>query len=341
MKNLSLLNKLVFLLNNIFALLFLASFAIPYVAPETLPILSVLSLMVPMFIFVHVIFALYWILAGMKKQMLLSLFCLFTSIAFSYFPYKFNERIVVSGNSFGVMSYNVRLFNKYNWIDKKDIPQSIENVVAEQDPDVLSLQEYDSHPNIKSMYPFHHEVLKGKKNKYGLAIFSKFPIVGSGSLEFKNSTNNAIYADVVRNKDTIRVYNIHLESLWIKPDSVELSGLDEDKSKKLFKRLSSAFTKQQGQVIKFLDHKSNSPGRLIVCGDFNNTSYSWAYKNLKDDLKDSYLEAGHGFGKTYSFNRYPLRIDFILIDPSFNVNEHKNFDLGLSDHEPILARISL
>ena len=155
-------------------------------------------------------FALYWILAGMRKQMLLSLICLLAAVVFSYFPYKFKDHTVVSGNSIGVMSYNVRLFNKYNWIEKDDIAQSIERLIEEQSPDVLTLQEYESNPEIKSLYPFHHEVVKGKRNKFGLAIFSKYPIVGKGSLDFQNSINNAIYADVLRNKDTIRIYNIQI-----------------------------------------------------------------------------------------------------------------------------------
>jgi len=57
--------------------------------------------------------------------------------------------------------------------------------------------------------------LSGKKVKYGQAIFSKFPIVKSGSIEFPNTANNAIYADIVKGSDTIRIYNVHLQSLRI------------------------------------------------------------------------------------------------------------------------------
>ena len=84
----------------------------------------------------------------------------------------------------------------------------------------------------------------------------------------------------------------------------------------------------------------NCPYPIVLCGDFNNTNYSWAYRNLRNDLNDSFVEAGKGFGKTYSFNGYPLRIDFILPDSRYKVNEHRNFDIKLSDHEPILVRLS-
>jgi endonuclease/exonuclease/phosphatase family metal-dependent hydrolase len=35
-----------------------------------------------------------------------------------------------------------------------------------------------------------------------------------------------------------------------------------------------------------------------------------------------------------------LRIDFILADKKFRINEHKNFNIELSDHEPVSARLS-
>ena len=73
--------------------------------------------------------------------------------------------------------------------------------------------------------------------------------------------------------------------------------------------------------------------------DFNNTKYSWVYNNIKGDFKDSFLQAGKGFGKTFDFNKYPLRIDFILASEQFEVTEHRNYKVKFSDHEPILAKL--
>jgi len=36
---------------------------------------------------------------------------------------------------------------------------------------------------------------------------------------------------------------------------------------------------------------------------------------------------------------YPLRIDFILVDNTFEVNNFKTFEVPYSDHFPILARL--
>lgn len=319
-------------------MLFLASFAIPYVSPESFPLLSIMSLAVPLFIFLLILFMIFWLLVGLKKQFLLSFFCLLLAVVFSFFPYKFKGKEVISGSSMGVMNYNVRMFNTYEWIDDDSIPDQIASFIAKNKIDILSMQEYSPNSKIESSYPYQYKKLVGKKNQNGLVIFSNYKIVNQGSLDFEHTNNNAIFVDVLKNNDTIRVYNLHLESFGIKPDSVDLN-LNETRSRKLIYRLKNAFVKQQNQVEKFLEHKRNCRHKVIICGDFNNTSYSWAYKHIKDQLLDSYLEAGEGFGETYSFNRYPLRIDFILVDDRFIVNQHKNFDIRLSDHEPVLARI--
>jgi endonuclease/exonuclease/phosphatase family metal-dependent hydrolase len=58
-------------------------------------------------------------------------------------------------------------------------------------------------------------------------------------------------------------------------------------------------------------------------------------------LKDTYLEKGSGFGRTLDFKFLPFRIDYILTDPEFDVLEHKNYDVVLSDHFPVMATIKL
>ena len=175
--------------------------------------------------------------------------------------------------------------------------------------------------------------------KRGQALFSKFPIVNSGSLEFSNTSNNVIFVDVVKAKDTIRVYNVHLQSSGVNTD---VDKLKNESSGQLFQQVSKTFKAQQTQVELFLQHKSKCPYKTIITGDFNNTAYSYIYKEIKgDDLLDTFEEAGNGFGKTYDFKFFPLRIDFILVDKRFTVNGFRTFEEKLSDHYPIKASIAL
>jgi endonuclease/exonuclease/phosphatase family metal-dependent hydrolase len=241
-------------------------------------------------------------------------------------------------DNIAVMNYNVRLFNLFKWIPEEDIPQKIEAFINEKKPDIISMQEYrhDEHMNLKDYFKF--EELSGKKVKNGQAIYSKFPIVNSGSIEFPNTYNNAIFVDIVKGKDTIRVYNVHLQSLKIDANK---DPLKNETSENLFKRVGNTFRMQQSQAELFLAHKAKCPYKMIVCGDFNNTAYSYVYKEIKGNLHDAFEEAGNGFGRSFNFKFFPVRIDFILVDDHFDINGFKTFDVKLSDHYPVMSRVKI
>jgi len=153
-----------------------------------------------------------------------------------------------------------------------------------------------------------------------------------------NTANNAIYADVVKGNDTLRVYNVHLQSLRI---DANVENLKTEDSERLINKAGETFKMQQEQAELFVEHKDKSPYKMVICGDFNNTAYSYVYKEIKGDLKDSFEEAGNGFGRTFDFRYFPVRIDFILVDDAFEVNNFKVHEEKLSDHYPIHAKISL
>jgi len=317
----------------------LLSFVLPYIAPNNFAFLAVLSLAVPLLILSNLLFLLYWLM-NVKKQLLLSLFALVVGFSHVGSLYKFsNSKHIENNNNLSVMNYNVRLFNLYNWIEGDNVQKKIITFIKKESPDVISFQEYHPHEDIDlSFYKYKYEELSGKRIKYGQAIFSKFPIVNSGSIEFPKTANNAIYADIVKDSDTIRIYNVHLQSLRIDANNEELS---KENSGRLIKRASETFKMQQFQSELFLLHKNKSPYKMIICGDFNNTAYSYVYKEIKGDLVDAFGVAGNGFGRTFDFKYFPIRIDFILADKAFSVNHFKTYDEKYSDHFPILTKVSL
>lgn len=332
------LNKIVFFLNSLAATMLLLAYVLPYVEPKKFAFLSVLSLSVPFLIILNILFLIYWLLQ-VKKQLLLSLIILFVGFIFLSPLYKFSSsKNIEDENNIKVMNYNVRLFNVFKWIKEDNIDQKIVNFINEKQPDILSIQEYrrDEDINLSGYEKF--EVISGQKVKNGQAIFSKFPIINSGSIEFPNSFNNAIYVDIVKNKDTIRVYNVHLQSMKIDANA---DALKNETSENLYRRVSKTFTMQQLQAEQFLEHKSKCPYKMIICGDFNNTAYSYVYKEIKGDLQDAFVEAGNAFGRTYDIRFFPVRIDFLLVDDAFEVNSFKTFDVVLSDHYPIMAKVKL
>jgi endonuclease/exonuclease/phosphatase family metal-dependent hydrolase len=108
-----------------------------------------------------------------------------------------------------------------------------------------------------------------------------------------------------------------------------------------YKRIITAFVKQEEQAMLIRQHMAKSPHRAILCGDFNNTQFSRAYRILKGEMTDSYLARGSGFGTTFLLKFLPLRIDAILSDPSLTVESHKNYRKRMSDHFPVMASISI
>ena len=92
---------------------------------------------------------------------------------------------------------------------------------------------------------------------------------------------------------------------------------------------------------QIVEHIKGSPYPVILCGDFNNTQFSNAYQIVRGDKQDTFIEEGTGYGGTLNFRGLPVRIDFILADPTFEVQSHKNYDEKYSDHFPIMASFKL
>lgn len=339
MKKLNFIEKIVFFFNSIAAFLLLLSYVLPKVPPKTFAPLSVLSLGVPLLILLNVLFFVYWLLK-VKKQLILSLFVIVIGYLLFGSLYKFsNTSKTNTVSSLSIMNYNVRLFNLYDWIPEKNIQSKLTTFIKEESPDVLCIQEYHPHKNIDlSFYKYRFEKLEGKKIQYGQAIFSKFPIINSGSINFPNTANNAIYADIVKDLDTIRVYNLHLQSLRLDP---KVQNLSQEEGEKIFFGIGETFKLQQEQTELFLSHKAKCPYKMVVSGDFNNSAFSYVYNQVKGDLKDAFKEQGNGFGRSYNFKFFPLRIDFLLVDPSYNVDSFKTFDVQYSDHYPIMTKLSV
>ena len=335
MKKESLFNKLLFFINSVFAVLLLLSFILPYISPKAFSVFAVISLFAQILFIGNLLFLFYWILK-LKKQLLLSALVLVIGWLISAPFYKFSNEKEAKNNDLKVMSYNVRMFNFYKWNSDTDLAQKTFDFINKTSPDILAIQEYYESSKITFSYPHKYVKTKSKSNKFGLAIFSKYPIINSGSLDFKNSANNTIYADILKENDTIRVYNIHLESLKINPNKEHFG---EENNQKLVGRLQTAFKTQASQTEQFLAHEENWKGKKIILGDFNNTAYSWVYRKIKSNKKDAFLEAGNGFGKTFNY-WFPMRIDFVLTSTDFEINQFKTFDVKFSDHFPILANIN-
>ena len=347
MKKLSWFNKVMYFFNIVLTVLTFVAYVLPFLAPKLFPFLSVLTLILPLFLILNGLFFVFWMLQ-MKRQMVISGIVLILGITFVNKFYKFSSHnIDREEGDMIVMSYNVRLFNLFQWIERESVKDNIKKFINEENPDILCIQEYSETANVDlRVYKHKFIFMQGNKIKTGQAIFSKYPIVDNGNIEFPESDNLIVYADIRKGKDTIRVYNMHLQSIKISPDVTEIESnvetINQKKSEVVFKRIGKAFTKQQVQAEILMKHKKECHYPMIVCGDMNNSAFSYVYRSIKGDLNDCFEEAGKGFGETYNFKYYPARIDYIFSDKSMKVKSFQNFpQFKNSDHYPIVALLSL
>lgn len=345
LKKMSFISKTMLFFNVVLAFTTLMAYLLPFLAPKWFPFLSVLTLFLPFFLVVNLMFFMYWLLQ-FKKYIFVSGLVLLLGITFINKFYNLKPTMLPkSEKEFTVMSYNVRLFNKFNWNKKANIPTKIAEFVTEKNPDILCIQEYSNLEKTQfSNYKYKHVFKEGKNIIVGNSIFSKYKIIDKGVINFPNSTNNAVYADIIKDKDTLRIYSMHLQSIKISTDieEEEIQKMNESKTKYIFRKISSAFTKQQEQALLLKQHYTDCKYKKIICGDMNNSAFSFVYRTIKGSMQDAFESNGEGFGKTYNFKYYPARIDYIFADKNIQINSFETLnDFYNSDHFPLISRLEI
>lgn len=308
-----------------------------------MPTLSTISLVVPFLVYVNVGFLFYWSLRK-KKHFLLSaaLILLWYFILGPFYEFSQKEKNV-NTEGLSIMSFNSRNFNDHGQLDTENVDSLILSFVTKKNPDILCFQEcFYGMKRSKALNQYKYEYVD---HVYGIpatkviqAVYSKYPIITVDSINFPKSSNSAIYADILYKKDTIRIYNVHLQSFRIIP---QIDAIRNEESSKLLAKSKRVMLKQYEQAKLIRQNMQENHYKKIVVGDFNNTQYSNIYKTIKGELTDSFLEKGKGFGRTYSLLGFPIRIDYILSDPAFEVISHQNYKEKLSDHYPIMATLRL
>jgi endonuclease/exonuclease/phosphatase family metal-dependent hydrolase len=257
-----------------------------------------------------------------------------------------------------ILSYNIRVFNIYDpGAVSNMMPLRMTDWIRNSGSDIICLQEFYSDPNSPSVNTIN---LINRENDYhvynlpvftnrigaqfGIVIFSRFPIIRTGEIRFeRNTQNQAIYADVMINADTVRIYNLHLQSMHINDTHMMMdnSHLQEDVMN-LYNRLKFGFVQRSLQVRDVKNNIEKCPYRVIVCGDLNDLPYSYSYHQLKNILKNSFTSAGKGFGFTYNGRLAFLRIDNQFYSEGIKAQSLKtDRDVRFSDHFPVIGTYSV
>lgn len=334
----------------------------PFVSPAVFWPLAFFGLLHPAFAFVNFLFLLWWLFRR-KKTFIYPLALLLLSLPFygRQFHFTFGKSEPSPANAFTVMSYNVKLFDLYNWSHNKQTRSKMFSLISSQHPAILNLQEFftrkPDYPNLDSLKSLLHlphahaeYTIFNQKGSWGVVTFSRFPIVDQGRIVFNNRNNNiCIYTDLLVDGDTIRVYNMHLQSVSFgyadykfmegRMSSEDMND-EMESSKNILRRMKRAYTKRARQAESIASHIAACPYPVIVCGDFNDPPVSYTYRTISANLEDAFYSGESGFGKTF-VNPFPVpRIDYILHSASMHSWQFRTLqENGLSDHYPVVCEI--
>ncbi len=357
-------NKIVVVLNYIAAFSLLLSILAQYINPAAFWFLSFFGLAFPILMIINALFICYWLVA-LKWQILISIVMMLIAIPTARKFWVIGSNSKTEGdksNAIKVMSYNVQIFDLYNWTNNKATRNEMFNLLSEQKADILCLQEYytseapKNFNNTDTLLQFlptkyvHTEYTTTLRDKdhWGIATFSKYPIITKGKIIFNTKSNNiCIYTDVLLGNDTVRIYNLHFQSvLFGKKDYKFINELADKKfqaedklerSQSLLSKLKKAFEKRALQSEMVLRHMAACRYPIILCGDFNDTPASYVYRKMSSKLEDTFIESGSGIGKTFNGNIPALKIDYIFKDSAFISIQTEIINKKLSDHYPIIS----
>ena len=319
-----------------------------YVSPAIFWLAGFFSLAVPILLLVNLLLLILYAVRNHRVAIfpLVALALGYQHLAASV---AFHSSSLTTDPSFSVLNYNVRVFNIYAHLQPtgSEEPSMIDWLV-EEDADVKCLQEFYN-DSTSPVFNTTHTLLKQGEYQsfvspslvnrigaeFGLAIFSRFPIVHRGEVTTKgDSLQYAIYADLNTPSGLVRVYNVHLRSMSIDENTLS----DQEKYPSIARKLKNGFTIRAQQVNKLLAHIQESPHPVVVSGDFNDIPYSYSYFLLRKHLTNTFEGAGRGFGFSYNGKLFFLRIDNQFFSDALQACRFVTYqDVEFSDHYPIKA----
>ena len=361
--------KITIAFNILIALLFIAGASVHFFNPSHWWFLGLLTFALPFFLLCLVFFIVFWLFVKpfWAAISILTIFAGWPAVKTIFATnYSSGFHIVKSPQSMRVMSWNIEQLNIQHYKDKPWIKEQMLDLINFYDPDVACFQEavlgekknsINYFPAIRkklhfSDYSYSYDIKDDfdSYHHFGIIIFSKFPVIAKQAfVNYPNDYNSTFqYIDVVTNSDTIRIFNIHLQSLKFSKENLsylDKAGIKSDsnitESKSIISKMKTGFIKRSVQADFIKDEIAQSPYPVIVCGDFNDVPNSYAYETIGDGLQDAFVEKGMGISRTFSAISPTLRIDNIFADPKFTVLQFVRVKKFLSDHFPIVADLNL
>jgi len=240
-----------------------------------------------------------------------------------------------------VMTYNL---HSCVGLDGRIRPERIARVINHLNPDIVAVQEVDAHrprsgghdqakviaDHLRMEHAF-YAVFEEQMEKYGLAIFSRFPF------------------EVVKMDHLTPAHPRRREArgaMWATFSS--LPGVGKLHLVNTHFGLGREERRRQVETLLGPDWLGGIPDDepVILCGDLNSRERSVVYRRLREKLSDVQTGLpGHRVRATFPTLRAFLRIDHLFVSRHFSVERvevpHTSTALIASDHFPLCAELSL
>ena len=341
---------------------YLITYLLTWISPKIFPLINLASVIVPYYACITLIVSIFIILSNRKLKWLALATLVFTlPVLWKSFYIPAPNKQSTTNETLSIFDYNVSFFSVkrvfkpiYYKREHNQIVEKIRNTALETQPDIICFQEFFNDKNS----PFYNTMERMDSLGYdhflkssprhdnglnrGLITFSKHPIVASGIIaEASKAYNGAIYTDVkISASKIIRVINVHLSSMELflgKRTALNMA-------KFFLRTYTNAAEERQDQLAKIKSFIEDSPYEVIVCGDFNETQYSYTYKQIKSLLNNSQESVGGGFGATFP-SKVPglsFRIDHMFYSDALEAHKFHTFKkLQYSEHKPILGTFEI
>ncbi len=329
-----------------------------YIPPVRWIIPAFLGLFFPALLVAQIGVTIFWLLAWDKRRLLLVAAVWLISLPqlLVYFPISRAEKSLgTEEESLRILSYNVCAFGFKP--HTKTSPNATLQYIKSSGADIVCIQEAMLNQNpwagvvsktlrsyLDEDYPYIN-VIRVNRGGSTLALLSKYPIKEAKEIPLPSWVNGAVaYKVDIRGKETL-VINVHLESFRLhRVDGEDYLRLAKEGDAIRLKdalraKLSPTFRSHniQANIIHDLIQRYGS-GRVIVCGDFNDTPLSYARYKIGEGLEDAFVSKGNGLGITFHTSPFFVRIDHILFGPAFRALRCEvDKTASESDHYPIEA----
>lgn len=220
----------------------------------------------------------------------------------------------------------------FNMLRSNTDYDSIVKMVAENNPDIIGLQEVTPQAapilikRLEKDYPYRafHPI----ELSHNVGILSRFPIDKLIALPAPPIKRGIQVTLRLKNGEPIEAIVTHL---------IPFYPLNN------FYRLAQDWYANRAKEVSYLSNivKQYDEPVIVMC-DCNFTDTSETYSQMQNAMSDSFHQAGWGFGHTFKGKHFPVgRIDYIWHTEDIKTLEAYVAKGGGSDHFPLVAKLQL